>query len=424
MATVELVQLVRTYPETTDQEVIWPATPAHQARPTPLIFWSNGWPWREANLWISQKASSTKFATLASLMSHMLAYAKWLERNQIDWWHFPELEQDRCLYRYRGALKSAMDHGEISPKTASNRIRALVQFYRWVSDVGLLSVAWPKWQNREIGIRLTDRFGFERTLYTQSTNLAISAKSSLDTKLENGLYPVSHETERAILQFVQDHGSIELFHFLSLGFRTGMRLGTLADLKILTLQRATPDPLMGGFYRIQVGPNAHPPVATKGGVNGAIRIHHQDLDQLLAYATSTRRLSRQIRASPEKRTLVFLTKAGRPYAGSDQNNYRAVEMELSRLRRLAASLSDPCLVDFHFHRSRASFGTNTARVLLAHLPTDIALQLLQELMLHANLETTLKYIKFAQTSSALEEASDAFTRSFLKLSSGEVRLDP
>ncbi|TXG95576.1 MAG: site-specific integrase [Nevskiaceae bacterium] len=262
------------------------------------------------------------------------------------------------------------------------------------------------------------------TIHTQSTNLAIPAKSSVDTKLEDGLSPVSRETESAILRFVQDHGSIELFHFLSLGFRTGMRLGTIADLKIPTLQRATQDPLMAGFFRIQVGPNAHPPVATKGGVNGAIRIYRDDLDQLLTYATSTRRLNRQILASPQNRNLVLLTKAGRPYAGSDQNNYRAVEMELSRLRRLASKLSDPCLVDFHFHRSRASFGTNVARVLLAHLPTDVALQLLQELMLHANLETTLKYIKFTQTSQALEDASDAFTRSFLKLSSGEARCDP
>ncbi|AAM38769.1 site-specific integrase [Xanthomonas citri pv. citri] len=424
MASLELVKLASLLPAITDEKVSWPSTDGHSATPVPLLFWSDGTPWREANLWIAQKAVGTKFATLNSLMSHLLAFAKWLERTGVTWCHFPALESERCLYRFRGALKTALDYGEISPHTASNRMRAIVQFYSWVSMVGLLSPDWPMWKERSLGIRLPDKFGFERTLMTRTTNLAISSKRAVGEKLEDGLYPVTKSTEREILRFVKKNGSIELFHILSIGFRTGMRLGTIADLKVASLQRATADPLMAGFFRVQVGPQAHPPVATKNGVNGAIRIHEEDRDALLSYAASSRRLKRQARTALKDRNLVFLTVAGRPYAGTDQNNYRAVEMELSRLRRLALQLGNGCLVDFRFHRSRASFGSNVARLLLSRLPTDSALQLLQELMLHSEIATTLMYVKFAERSIALEDASDAFTKEFLKLADRNEQHDP
>jgi len=415
MASLELVNLIRVTPDISDGAVFWPQITDHPTEPTPLIFWRDGSPWREANLWANHKATGTEFATLYSLMSHLLAYGKWLERNGIDWWHFPELESQRCLYRFRGALKLAMKHGEISSQTASNRMRALTQFYRWVAAMGILSTNWPMWRERHFGIRLTDMFGFERTLSTRSTNLAISAKKTVGEALEGGLYPVTKETERCILKFVCENGTPELLHMLGLGFRTGMRLGTIADLKILSLQRATPDPLMTGFLRVQVGPNAHPPVATKHGVNGAVRIHQGDLDTLIAYATDTRRLLRQARADSKDRNLLFLTKAGHAYAGSGQGNHRAVQMELSRLKQLAIRQGDPCLIDFHFHRSRATFGSNIAKILLSRLPTPDALGLLQELMLHADVATSLKYVKFAEKSKALEDASDAYSREFLKL---------
>ena len=36
-------------------------------------------------------------------------------------------------------------------------------------------------------------------------------------------------------------------------------------------------------------------------------------------------------------------------------------------------------------------------------------------MLHADVATSLKYVKFAEKSKALEDASDAYSREFLKL---------
>ncbi|MDF7225046.1 hypothetical protein [Proteus mirabilis] len=58
-------------------------------------------------------------------MSHLLAYAKWLEAESIQWWNFPERESESCLVRFRGALVAARNNGELAPSTASHRMAML-----------------------------------------------------------------------------------------------------------------------------------------------------------------------------------------------------------------------------------------------------------------------------------------------------------
>lgn len=72
----------------------------------PQIVWGDNTTWAEANIWSLEQATSSKkdLKTVHSNMSHLLAYAKWLESESITWWHFPERESERCLVRFRGAL--------------------------------------------------------------------------------------------------------------------------------------------------------------------------------------------------------------------------------------------------------------------------------------------------------------------------------
>ncbi|NIJ69300.1 hypothetical protein FHY09_001742 [Xanthomonas sp. 60] len=255
------------------------------------------------------------------------------------------------------------------------------------------------WENRHIGVRVSTNFGFERTILKLSTDLRIPARPApCSIALEDNLVPVSADDQESIQAYARQHGTEELQLFLSLGFRTGLRLGTISDLKIQTLYRATPDPNMTGFMRISVGPRAQPPVATKHGANGTIPIHKSYLDVLIAYATSTKRLRRSASTSSEHRDLLFLTRSGKPYAGkSGEKEYRAIEMEISRLRSRARKDHFVALSDFKFHRTRATFGTSTARLFLKHLKVADALSLLRDLMLHSDVATTLKYVKFIET---------------------------
>jgi signal transduction histidine kinase len=56
----------------------------------------------------------------------------------------------------------------------------------------------------------------------------------------------------------------------ALAFFTAMRLGSICDLKVQTLEYAVPDPAAPGLYRLAVGPGASPPVHTKFGVTGQV----------------------------------------------------------------------------------------------------------------------------------------------------------
>src|SRR5689334_8582565 len=94
----------------------------------PQIIWRDGTPWREANLWALERATSrdTKLATVQSDATALHAYASWLEQVGRDWWDFPPKKADRCLVRYRGALIDARESGEIAPSTTSQRMAAVV----------------------------------------------------------------------------------------------------------------------------------------------------------------------------------------------------------------------------------------------------------------------------------------------------------
>lgn len=350
---------------------------------------------------------------MLSAMTHLNAYAKWLEDEGVRWWDFPSRESDRCLVRFRGALMNNVEEGCLAPSTASHRMSAVIRFYRWLHSENLLSPEWPMWNEKVVGVRLTDSFGFERTLITNSTDLAIpNRKASRDT-LEGGLLPVSLRRRNAILTYCNKNASQELTLMLGLGFRTGMRLGTICDLKIKTLQRAVPDPSFPGWFRIAVGPGAHPPVHTKYGVTGQIWIDESDLQAITSYSFEFRRLNRQARAAPEHREHVFLTRNGAPYGADSGDKSNALNVELHRLRRRSIAEGIEDLRNFHFHQSRCTFATEIARLALKHGNANQAISFVKQALLHRDESTTLKYIRFVENNSVMASAADEFTKAFV-----------
>ena len=422
MATLESIVHVPMRSEIRDGRVEWVGVNGRKPiAGLPQIVWTDHQPWREANLWALEQATTARknLKTVASAIGNLHAYAKWLEVAGINWWYFPAREADRCLVQYRGALIDAMEAGEIAPSTASQRMAVVVRFYRWLAAARLISPQWPMWRERQIGIRITDTFGFERTLQMRSTDLAISNRARPGERLEDGLLPVSVKDRDAIMEFASENASEELAWMLRLGFRTGMRLGTLTDLKIGTLERAVPDPQMPGWFRLAVGPGAHPPVATKYGVTGQVWIEGTDLQGLKNYVYSVRRLQRQAKARPKDRDVVFLTRFGGRYGDRAAEYSRAINVEMGRLRKAGVAAGLAVFHNFHFHQSRATFATELARVVLKHGGVSMAIQVVKEALLHKDEATTLKYIRFVEKGAAMAEAADAFTRDFLGLMANE-----
>lgn len=416
MATLEAVSYHPQRCTTVDGCVQW--TSVENGKPIeglPQIFWSDSSPWREANLWALESATG-KHANLKTVQTNMAAlhaYAKWLESSATDWWDFPPRKADRCLVRYRCALIEARDRGEIAPSTTSQRMAVVVRFYRWLQSAGLISPEWPMWRDRSIGIRLIDAVGFTRTITVKSTDLAIKNRKAPGELLEDGLLPVTAKHREAILEFTRKQASEELFLMLALGFFTGMRLGTIADLRIQTLERAVPDPASPDLFRLAVGPGADPPVHTKGSVTGHIHITRAHLDKLREYFYSTRRLKRQALAQKECRDLLFLTRFGNPYARRGSNKSPAINVEMHALRNAGASEGVDVLRHFHFHQTRCTFATELARLGIATSGAINALAIVKEFLLHKHEATALRYIRFVEKTPAKEKVANEFTKAFL-----------
>jgi len=230
----------------------------------PQIFWKNNTPWQEANLWASERAMCrhVSIATIEANMRGLANYAEFLESTELEWFSFPNRKSDRCLVQYRGYLVEARDEGKISPSTATQRMRYTIAFYRWAQNNGLLTPQNPMWRDIPVYIKHFDSVGFERTMLQLSTDLSIPNRARPGERLEGGLLPVSVMDRDSTLNFARVNASKELFLLLSTGFFTGMRLGTLSDLKVQTLERAVPDPASPFLFRLAIGPGASPPVRT------------------------------------------------------------------------------------------------------------------------------------------------------------------
>jgi integrase len=270
-------------------------------------------------------------------------------------------------------------------------------------------------QERSVGITLTNSFGLEHTMRVASTDLSIpNRKVAGAIQLEDGLLPVTVSAMKEILALSDRIATEELSLMLRIGFFTGLRIGSITDLKVQTLHNATIVPEVG-WKRLALGPGARPPVSTKFSVSGSVPIPEELLETLLSYSISTRRLKRQALASAEDQGLLFLTRYGNSYSGDDS---RAVNVEMSRLRSAGKKEGIKVVRGFHFHRTRATFATELMRVALKFMPVGDAIQYVRESCLHKDESTTMKYIKFIEANKAMSEAADAFTSLFMGLARG------
>lgn len=421
MASLELIDYVpHRHTVAEDEAVTWEQdTASHPIEHLPQLFWADGTPWQEANLWAFERATSgkTDLKTVQSNLRHLHKYAVWLEEKGLDWRHFPMLERDRVMIRWRKALIEARDkYGLLSPSTATQRMNATIHFYRYARANNFIGRDAPLWQERQVIHRFHDAVGFERTMLLASTDLAIPNRARHGLRLEDGLTPLTKEHRRQLLDFTGQEGnsSQEVHLMLQLGFYSGARIETITDLKKATLDYAAPDPEAPGLIWLAVGPGSTPHVATKFDVQGQILVPDWLFNALSAYVTDPRRLKREAIAPKENRDLVFLTRFGRRYADQESTAGTAIGRAMVDLRRAAVAAGLKFMRDFHFHMTRATFGTwLTSTLLEKGYDVKSVLTFVSHAMLHKDIETTLRYIKFVEQTPIKIEVANEFTEAFL-----------
>lgn len=378
----------------------------------PQIYWNNNSPWDEVNLYAYDLLlnENLNIRTVKSNIFHLNAYATWLEENNIDWKYFPETKSERCLVIFRGELIKKRDCSELSPSTTTQRMRAIIKFYKWVMKKNLIDSGLTMWENKIYRKKIINKYGFEYILDIMFTDLAIPLiNKNSNVELEGGLFPVSPREVPNILNVAISHSSIELYLILKLGFYTGLRIGTISDLKVETLERSIlfKNKTMSS---IQVGPNSSPPVSTKYSKNGSILIPTDLVHEILEYCYSIRHLKRVAKAVNADAGLIFLTRSGNRYL--DLNN-KSINVAMHRLRRIGIKLGYDVFRNFHFHRTRSTFATVLMEYCLLKMSPANAIQLVKDACMHKDELVTFKYIKFLENSKNLEKISNQYTNAFL-----------
>lgn len=425
MASLELIRYVPHRVVVSEcGEVVWQLDRA--CKPVdnlPQVFWCDGSPWTEVNQWAYQRATTgkTDIKTVQSNLGHLHKYAEWLELEGVDWRHFPMLERDRVLIRWRKHLMELRDkYGLLAPSTATHRMNATIHFYRYARVHGWVGRDSPMWQDRQLVRRFHDAHGFERTMLLATTDLAIPNRARHGLRLEEGLQPLTRGQMHELLLFTQDEQNVsrEVHLMLLLGFFSGARIETITDLKRGTLEKAVADPDAPSVMYLSVGPGHMSLVATKFDVSGRLIVPAWIIDELLDYLASARRLRREAAAAPENKDLLFLTRFGGRYADRESSSGVAIGRAMVDLRRSATAAGLKFAQHFRFHMTRATFGTWLTTILLekGHNAKAV-LTFVSDAMLHKDLETTLKYITFVERTPVKIEVANEFSHAFLGLGS-------
>lgn len=418
MARLEYIRYQPHRPEIVGNSVQWVSDAAVRAvERLPQIFWADGQPWNEANLWALEMSRSrdVKAKTVQSLMEHLHKYAKWLVDEQIDWRHFPKNKAERVLIRYRGFLIDSRDRGVLSPSTTTARMRAVIRFYRFSSGHNFISRDAPKWQDRVAVLRYFDSVGFERTLQRITTDISIPNRTRQGVTLEDGLLPISAEHMQALLRYTGEQASAELHLMLLIGFFTGARLGTITSLQVPALENALRDPRVPDMWVVPVGPGTG--ISTKFNVSGDLLIPDELMHLMRRYATSARHINRIIKADKKNKACLFLTRHGNPFQPS------AVDREMVELRRNAIGSGLKFMQRFKFHQTRATYGTWLMSISIKETNVKTSIEFVKRAMHHLHESTTFRYITFIEHTRAKIEVANAFTRAFLGITEKIQRVE-
>lgn len=373
----------------------------------PQIYWDNNSGWDEVNVWALDRAASGELhgETIKRTMKHLCQYANFIETRQIDWRHFPVRRENQVLRIYRAHLIKERDEGTLASSTVSNCMSTVIQFYRFADTRNLIGNSAPMWTDRLAVIPFHDTAGFRRTAVRLSSDLSISTRKTIATRLEDGLLPLRAEHMNELVAYTAQRATDELHLMLCAGFFIGARVGTVTTLTVTSLQTAREDPHTPGVFLLPVGPGTG--IATKFSVRGDLMVPKAVLDDLKKYALSTERLLREAKSRPKHKNLLFLTRRGRPYSVG------TVDRLIQDLRRRAVAVGMRFMERFKFHQSRATFGTWLLDVLLASgASTTEALGIVRDAMLHKDEATTLGYVKFRTTTRAKQKAAAAFNEAF------------
>lgn len=389
----------------------------------PIVLDDKGEPWDIANLYLINKLNNDlryNHRTYASTADHLLHYRRFLDREGIDYLHFPKLKQLKATYRYLKYIEDAVDCGRMTLKTAKKRMSAIHKFYKSIIKFNLIEpslISESPYEEVIKYIETTTDFGLKRFITVSSSDLAIRGSDPLpdpDYIYDDGqTKPLSMLDQVTTLEALK--GCDRAYQLLIyLAIFTGARLQTLATIRISDLDR---NPDYEGNLRLPIG--AGTGIDTKNKSRMTIIIPKWLVDDLKIYIECSAARARRASSyrGDDVSNYIFLSSKGTPFYTSriemkerltvDPSNpnyglpYAHTEGEAVRqfLKTLVLDIQkySPEFENFKFHDLRATFGMNLLEDELRKTnrkSITAILEHVQQRMGHRNKEITLQYLNY------------------------------
>lgn len=400
----------------------------------PVVLDASGAPWAEAVVYLLSRLESAvapAMGTYSSIADDLAAYRRFLDESGLDWTQFPAYKLNRPTYRYNGFLRTAVGAGEIAVSTAKRRMSAVIAFYTWLREEGVLVPEHAPWKESDVYIQIKDSHGRAATKQVTTTDLSIRVPQQSNPyagTIDDGgkLRPLTTQEQEWVLKALLDQGNTEMTLIHLFGFLTGARLQTILTLRVrhalLELDGITAQEL-----RFPVGPGTG--IDTKHDKKMVLHIPVWFYRMLQTYAVSERAQHRRRRApgGDTEDQHLFLSVRGAPLyqskaaaASYDENNtlrhnktgQGVQQFVVERVIPYVRKHFDPNF-RYHFHDTRASFGMNlTDHQLKLVAAGEITLLQAREFvktrMGHESSATTDLYLQYRDNLKQVRWAADGY----------------
>lgn len=394
--------------------------------------------WEDGSLYLLSKLNSIKqphHSTLYSQAKDLIAFMNYLDELQIDYLDMPKRKAARPTYRFRFYLQDLIQSSVIKDKTASRRMNAVLNFYRWISDEKKFLFAYPPWIESTTLINVENYYGLQLKHLMKTTDLSVKvspANKTYNECLDDGgrLRPLLKKEQSSLIKALEELENIEMTLMFLLALSTGARLQTICTLRLSHLEISYKE--SEKEVRVVAGPGTL--IDTKLSKRAVLYIPLWMYEKLKIYSQSPRALERRRRNLTYGESLeqyVFLTKGGHPYYMGKNDPSRATVKRMPignaitqfiRIKLLPKLNEMEDWSSFHFHDLRATYGMNLVEINQEKLVKgEISYQKLKnfikERMWHKSSDTTDAYLQFKSDQKFLLDVQNDYEHHLLSLMS-------
>ncbi|TOQ81084.1 hypothetical protein CGG88_12000 [Vibrio parahaemolyticus] len=351
----------------------------------------------------------------SSIAQALLMYFRFLHNERVQFNDFPENEDDRPTYKFAQYLlelvagipierKNKQVHAQIKLSTAKARMRAIISWYRYMHNNGMVNSSSLDKAFTVIDIKLKSsrqnnnkhilshtlvrrqkvhrEHNYERTVQSTDIMRRFPPSQSYEPHEKLKALTASHK-DLFVSQLTNIPTEKKLMY--RLGYECGLRLNEFCTFPASEVKR----PVSSDHIPIYIGPLTNGCMTKFSKEGGMVRVPASLMLEMYDYLHSHQR--QKLEKKGESNGRLFLNRQGRPF------NPNTIQTHFSALRNHMQSI-DPSWF-YRLHDLRSTFASDTLERMMEESGYSVsnAISELRLLMRHENISDTIKYITFYQS---------------------------